>query len=91
MMFWYGNGMGGWGYAFMALAMIAFWGLVIVAIVALVQYLARGAQPLFPDAAQRLTPEDLLAERFARGEINEREYRSRLDMLRSAPRTGVAD
>jgi putative membrane protein len=31
---------------------------------------------------QRLTAEELLAERFARGEITEQEYRERLDVLR---------
>jgi putative membrane protein len=91
MMFWYGNGMGGWGYALMALSMIAFWGLVIIAIVALVQYLARGAQPLSHFAGQRPTPEELLAERFAGGEIDEQEYRQRLDMLRASARAGAQD
>ena len=35
----------------------------------------------------RATPEELLAERFARGEIDEQEYRLRLDTLhdRSGP------
>ena len=32
-------------------------------------------------AGMRPTPEELLAERFARGEIDEQEYRTRLDTL----------
>lgn len=91
MMFWYGNGMGGWGYGLMALSMLAFWGLVILVIVALVQYLARGAQPPSAHAARRPMPEELLAERFARGEIDEQEYRRRLDMLRPGTRAGAKD
>ena len=43
-MFWYGNsGVNGWGYALMTVGMVVFWALVIVAIVALVRYVGRGA------------------------------------------------
>ena len=34
----YGYGMGGWGYALMAIGMILFWGAVIYGIAALVRY-----------------------------------------------------
>jgi putative membrane protein len=30
MMWWYGSGMSGWGYAVMTLGMVVFWALVIV-------------------------------------------------------------
>jgi putative membrane protein len=75
MMYGYGNGIGGWGYALMAIGMILFWGAVIYGIVALVRYTRR-------DAPQG--PERLLAERFARGEIDEDEYHQRLTSLRAA-------
>ena len=74
MMYWYGSGMSGWGYALMTVSMILFWGAVIFGIVALVRYFGRSGQP--PQ-----TPELLLAERFARGEINEEELRHRLAVL----------
>jgi putative membrane protein len=45
MMFWYGSGMSGWGYAFMIVSMILFWGAVIAGIVALVRYLGCSGQP----------------------------------------------
>ncbi|MDQ2707224.1 MAG: SHOCT domain-containing protein [Actinomycetota bacterium] len=83
MMFWYGNGGGGWGYALMTLSMIAFWGLVIFGVIALVRYLARAEQGS-PASAQRLTPAEVLADRFARGEIDEHEYHER----RNVPRPG---
>ena len=87
MMYWYGSGMSGWGYALMTVSMILFWGAVIAGIVALVRYFGRSGQPpeaspssQTPPASQ--TPEQLLAERFARGEISEDEYRQRLAVLR---------
>ena len=41
MMYGYGNGIGGWGYALLAIGMILFWGAVIYGIVALVRYTRR--------------------------------------------------
>ena len=81
MMFWYGTGVNGWGYALMSIGMVLFWGLVIVGIIALVRYLARSGQHTTPPPQVRATPEQVLAERFARGEIDEQEYRQRLDTL----------
>jgi putative membrane protein len=87
MMYWYGSGMSGWGYALMTVSMILFWGAVIAGVVALVRYFGRSGQepPLPPppqSAGSPSAPERLLAERFARGEINEDEYRQRLAVLR---------
>jgi len=71
MMYWYGSGMSGWG------------GAVIFGIVALVRYFGRsGQQTTAPQPPQ--APERLLAERFARGEIDEEEYQRRLAALRGA-------
>lgn len=86
MMFWYGNGIGGWEYALMSVNMVLFWGLVILGVVALMRYLTRTSQ--HPDRvdAPRPTPEQLLAERFARGEIDEQEYHSRLATLQGGSR-----
>ncbi|HYS39662.1 MAG TPA: SHOCT domain-containing protein [Pseudonocardiaceae bacterium] len=82
MMFWYGTGVNGWGYALMMIGMVLFWGLVIVGIVALVRHLARSGQHTTPESLGRFAPEQVLGERFARGEIDEQEYRQRLDTLR---------
>ena len=95
MMYWYGSGMSGWGYALMTVSMILFWGAVIYGIVLLVRYFGRSGQP--PAAPSQSaeappSPERLLAERFARGEIGEEEYRQRLAVLRGAdqPANGQA-
>lgn len=84
-MFWYGNGMGGWGYALMTVSMALFWGLVIFGVVALTRYLARPVRRPEALGAPRPTPEQMLAERFAQGEIDEQEYRRRLATLNSGP------
>lgn len=81
MMFWYGNDMGGWGYAGMAIGMFLFWALVLGGIVALIR-VAGGDQrfansgPTEPDARR------ILAARYAHGDITETEYRERLAVLR---------
>src|SRR5690349_14865904 len=82
MMDWDGWGMGGWGYALMALGMIAFWGLLIAGIVLLVRAFAgapRGERAAPPQGFS--SAEELLAQRYARGEIDTEEYRTRLDIL----------
>jgi putative membrane protein len=86
MMYWYGNGMSGWGYALMTISMVLFWGAVIFGIVALVRYTGHGGQqpPAPPSPPSAHAPERLLAERFARGEIDEDEYQRRLTTLRGA-------
>ncbi|MDQ2707110.1 MAG: SHOCT domain-containing protein [Actinomycetota bacterium] len=77
MMWWYPNGMGGWGAAGMIVSMVLFWALVIVGITALVRLLTRHP----PTAAPRSTPEQVLGKRFARGDIDEQEYRRIRDAL----------
>jgi putative membrane protein len=86
MMYWYGDHMSGWGYALMTISMVLFWGLIIACVVALVRYLSRGGQQTAAPPLERPAPERVLAERFARGEIDEDEYRQRLDTLRAVGR-----
>jgi putative membrane protein len=80
-MMYFGD-MSGWGFALMGISAVVFWGLVIVGIVLLVRYFGRSGQPATPAH----TPEQLLAERFARGEIDESEYQARLGTLRGSSR-----
>jgi putative membrane protein len=68
--------------ALMTIGMILFWALIILGLIAIVRYLqTAGGRP----REVRATPEELLAERFARGEIDEQEYRRRLDALHGKP------
>ena len=78
MMIWYDHDWGwGWGgWLLMTAGMLVFWGLVIWG----VAWLVRSSAPASPG---RPTPEQVLADRFARGDIEEAEYHRRLDTLRA--------
>lgn len=92
MMGWYNDGMGwnndgiGWGgWIAMTLMMVAFWGLVIFAVVAIFRGTTKATGPA--GSAQSAGPRDpmnTLDERFARGEIDVEEYHSRQAILRDA-------
>lgn len=80
-MYWYGHGVFGWGYPIALIGMALFWAAVIYGIVALVRYAGRGRyQGAGPGSAP--PAEQVLAERFARGEIDEDEYLRRRATLR---------
>jgi putative membrane protein len=85
-MFWFehgGYGMDGWGWGLLpGLIWLAFWALVVTAVVLVVRGVAR-SRPAGPPAPYADSPERLLAERYARGEIDDDEYRHRLETLRS--------
>lgn len=76
---WYHDGIGWGGWLVMLLGMVAFWGLVVWAVVVLFRDARSGdVRPVHRD------PLDILDERFARGEIDETEYQARADVLRTA-------
>jgi putative membrane protein len=83
MMWWYGDGMTGWGYVLLTASMVLFWGVVLFGVIAVVRYAGRSDRSTTADGPN---PEQLLAERFARGEIDEQVFRQRLDVLRSPSR-----
>jgi putative membrane protein len=84
MMGWYGDGMGWGGWIAMTLAMVVFWTVVVLAVVAIF----RGtSESRATRGESRPDPMAILEERFARGEIDADEYRARLDVLRDATRT----
>jgi putative membrane protein len=84
MMFWYDHNMGWWGWAGMGIGMVLFWALLIAGIVVLFAYISgdRQDRQIRPDTTPKASPEQVLAARFAHGEINETEYRDRLAVLR---------
>ena len=84
----YGDHMNGWGYGFMTVGMLLFWALLIFTVIALIRYLPGKDHRPSPPPPQPSPPpaegaEQILAERFARGEIDESEYRHRLAVLRN--------
>lgn len=77
MMYWFGD-VSDWGYTLMLLSMAVFWGLLITGLVLL--FRVDGRQ-------QTATPEQLLAQRYARGELDGTEYRDRLLTLHQGVRS----
>jgi putative membrane protein len=89
-MFWHGPYMGAW-----TLGSLVFWVLVAAAIIVLVRVLSRGQGPQAPYGGTRLygqpgparghttSAAQILAERFARGEIDEDEFHQRMAVLRA--------
>lgn len=72
MMYWNNGHMGtGWGVVMM-LVMLAFWVLVAFAVVRFVR----------STETRKAPPEQILAERLARGEIEPEDYKTRLTALK---------
>jgi len=91
-MFWYGHDPSGWGWFAMSVGMILFWAALIGFGVLLFRALSRSTDTGATTSTGRNGPaaEQYLAERFARGEIDEDEYLRRLTVLRAngGPRLG---
>ncbi|WP_454853624.1 SHOCT domain-containing protein [Promicromonospora soli] len=83
MMMWDWDGGFGWGFGLLMMVfMIVFWGGVIWGLIALL----RGPVRRWSRDGDHGDAEQVLAGRYARGEIDESEYRERLAVLRSAQR-----
>lgn len=86
LMFWYGSHLMFWQAALMWIGMLAFWGLVIWAIYALVTSTSRrSGEHRGPDARR------ILDERLARGEIDTAEYQRLRDLITAGDRRAPAD
>jgi len=81
MMYWNGN-MGVWGYALMAASFLLFWGVIITSIVLFARFMGSSSRRYVGGLPGVGGAEDVLAERFARGEIDDSEYTARLTALR---------
>ncbi|MBO1420492.1 SHOCT domain-containing protein, partial [Streptomyces sp. FH025] len=94
---WHGYGPDGWGIVAMTIGSLLILAVVAFLGFALSRYVSQRHQPLPGASAGRgpggpgwpqgwaygPSPEQVLAERFARGEIDAEEYRQRLETLRS--------
>jgi putative membrane protein len=77
MMYW-GPGIAGWGTALMIIGNLVFWGLLITVAVLLARYIRLGQTTSSPP---EVSPQQIAAQRFARGEVNEDEYLRLLQVL----------
>ena len=81
MMFYLGD-WAWWAWIPMTIGMVAFWGLVAWAVVALVRITGDGGDSRREARREGTNPEQLLQQRLARGEIDVEEYEERLAAIR---------
>jgi putative membrane protein len=68
----------GWAWVWMTVMMVGFWAVVVVGVAMLVR---TGGERWRTQPGGASTPEDVLAERFARGEIEVDEYERSREVL----------
>jgi putative membrane protein len=76
---WWWHNWSWWSWSLMTIGMLAFWAALAWIIVIAIRS--------SPPSRESHLAEDVLAERFARGEIDETEYQRRLEALRAAARS----
>lgn len=81
-MMWWDNDPGWGGWVLMTVMMVLFWGALIVGGVAIWRAVTRD-EDRRTEAQKR--PEQILDERYARGEIDEDDYRRRRELLHTGP------
>ena len=77
-----GIGTFGWGPGFGLIFMILFWGVIILGIVALVKWISPGTTNNNPGRISKSALE-ILEERYARGEIERKEFEEKKHDLES--------
>lgn len=79
------NHMNGWNWLWMGPVMVAFWAAVAIGIVMMARRsgVATGGRLA---ASSNATPEEMLGQRLAKGDIDVEDYRQRLEALRHSPR-----
>jgi len=82
MMYW----TAGWGWGAwiaMGFMMLLFWGVIAAVVFLLVRPPGRREEPPAPKPPSEDEATRILDQRFARGEIDEQEYRAKRDLLRA--------
>jgi putative membrane protein len=89
MMWWDGGGWGPGGWFLMSLMMILFWGGLIALAVWVVRAVRTDHDAIQAAPSSKATPVEVLARRFAHGEIDEDEFKRGRDLLRSGGGSGA--
>ncbi|MFD7708321.1 SHOCT domain-containing protein [Streptomyces sp. NPDC059785] len=80
-MYWNRHDMGGWDWFTVSVGSVLLWAVLVTVAIMLFRMLSRAPEQTHSPTAA--TPRQLLAERYARGEIDDEEYRRRLAVLSS--------
>jgi putative membrane protein len=83
-MWWWHNS--GWAWVWMSVMMVAFWAFVVAAVVLVARALKNPQGGDWWARPPARSPQDILAERYARAEIDSEEYRRRLDDIEATSR-----
>lgn len=81
MMGYYGGDWGVGDWLAMSAMMLVFWGSVIVLVVWAARSFRSGVQPAGSRGPRADGPDEILAERFARGEIDEDDFQRRREFM----------
>nr|WSY57706.1 SHOCT domain-containing protein [Streptomyces sp. NBC_00886] len=81
MMYWNSHTMNGWDWFAMSIGSVLLWAVLLTVAILLIRNLSHASQR--PHTPGSPPPEQVLADRFAHGEIDEEEYRNRLAVLRT--------
>jgi len=84
----YSGHMSSWGWVVMGVGSVLLWVALVLGAVALARHLRGSAGP--GGGSGHVDPEQLLAARYARGDIDDEEYHRRLDTLRNRSGSIVA-
>ncbi len=80
---WMWHGTFGWGgWALMLITMAVFWAVIISIVVLVIRYPARDRKLTHQEGKTSRSAEELLAQSYARGELDDDEYRRRVTVLR---------
>lgn len=77
-MWWHDTGA---SWVWMSVMMVAFWTIVVVAVIGVARASKNPHDGSWSERPAAPTPKEILAERYARGEIDSEEYRHRLDEI----------
>ena len=87
MMWYYDHGGMGWGgWIVMSLTFVLFWGAIVTLVVYAIRNFRSGSDA-GPSNSTTSRADDVLAERFARGEIDEDEFSRTRELLHAGPRS----
>jgi putative membrane protein len=86
MMHGWSGAMSGWGWTWVSVGLLALAAVAVTAVAYVAHALRAGSRTAVLEPSRQPSAEEVLADRFARGEIGEDDYWQRLHALRAGER-----